>query len=32
MDTLVASLQADIRANPQNYYLTFEVYDLLMDD
>lgn len=31
MHLLVGSLQKEIRQNPQNYYLTFEVYDLLID-
>lgn len=31
MHNLVESLQKDIRINPENYYLTFEVYDLLID-
>lgn len=31
MHLLVNSLQNEIRLNPQNYYLTFEVYDLLID-
>jgi hypothetical protein len=31
MHLLVNSLQDEIRLNPQNYYLTFEVYDLLID-
>jgi hypothetical protein len=31
MDKLVDSLQREIKENPENYYLTFEVYDLLVD-
>ena len=31
MHLLVNSLQDEIKLNPQNYYLTFEVYDLLID-
>lgn len=31
MHLLVESLQQEIRLNPENYYLTFEVYDLLID-
>lgn len=31
MHKLVDTLQKDINTNPENYYLTFEVYDLLID-
>lgn len=31
MGTLTASLQDEIRDKPENFYLTFDIYDLLFD-
>jgi hypothetical protein len=31
MGLLTASLQAEIKQNPENFYLTFDIYDLLFD-
>jgi hypothetical protein len=31
MELLTDSLKKEIRAQPEDYYLTFEIYDLLVD-
>ena len=31
MGTLTQSLQDEIKNRPENYYLTFDIYDLLFD-